>query len=620
MQQLLRQLRYLGHWHRSVSFVVFMALMINFVPDDPAIAAGGGADLDELKQERSVSGRDFDRKRPAVKNEAEKDWKPVAGRIPAGEYVVPVADAQGNAPAKAARSALGAPAGEALDTAKEPFAKVPVRLREAKAPAKAAAPAKPKATQPKATQPKATQPKDAKSKDAKPKAAEATSAKARSAQSDTAAQDGTARPAEPGTTARVQVKDAKAARAVGVEGVLFTAAPAASRTSDAASGIVDVELDYRSIKDSFGGDWGSRLRLVELPACALTTPGKSECRTPTELRGSNDPEATTVSATVDLGVAKKARSAAAPRVLAATAAASGPGGNHGATSLSQSGSWMAGSSSGGFSWTYPIEAQEVPGGPQPEIALSYSSQAVDGRTASTNAQSSWIAEGWDYEPGFIERRFRSCSDDKAEEDGKKPNNKGDSGDLCYGSDHVVMSLGGNSTELVKDQNGSWRPADDDGTRVERKTGAANGGKDGEYWVVTGTDGVQYHFGLNKLPGAPADKRTNSVQTVPVVGNHPGEPCHATLFTDSECAQAYRWNLDYVVDPLGDAMTLWWEKDTNFYGLNQKADQQVQYDRAARLARIDYGQRAEALFTGLPAGRVLFSVAERCVPSATFDCA
>ncbi|MGW1980253.1 polymorphic toxin-type HINT domain-containing protein [Streptomyces sp. NPDC001889] len=573
-EQLLRQLRYLGHWHRSVSFVVFMALMINFVPDDPAAAAGTGPDLDEIKQERSVSGRDFDRKRPGVKNEAETDWRPSAGAIPAGEYVVPVADTRGRVPGKAGRSGLN-PGDHGVISGREenPFSGVPVRLR------------KPGST------------------------ARALSGKAL---------------AEPGATARVQVKDAKTARAAGVEGVLFTAAPAASSTSDAASGTVEIELDYASIKDRFGGDWGSRLRLVELPACALTTPRKSECRTPTELKGANDPEGRTVSATVDLGTAKKGRGpAAAPRVLAATASASGPGGNHGATSLSQSGSWMAGSSSGGFSWTYPIEAQEVPGGPQPEIALSYSSQAVDGRTASTNGQSSWIAEGWDYEPGFIERRFRSCDDDKGEEDGRKPNNKGDSGDLCYGSDHVVMSLGGNSTELVKGAGDTWRPADDDGTRVERRTGAKgadNGAHDREFWVVTGTDGVQYHFGMNKLPGAPADKRTNSVQTVPVVGNHPDEPCHATLFTDSECTQAYRWNLDYVVDPLGDAMTLWWNKDTNHYGLNMKADQQVAYDRGSYLARIDYGQRSDALFTGLPAGRVNFTVAERCVPSTGFDCA
>ncbi|WP_308311354.1 polymorphic toxin-type HINT domain-containing protein [Streptomyces sp. D2-8] len=360
---------------------------------------------------------------------------------------------------------------------------------------------------------------------------------------------------------------------------------------------------------------------MQLPSCALTTPEKDGCRDRTELTGANDPAEQKVTATVDLATAS-----AAPTVLAATAAASGPGGSHEATSLSPSGSWMAGSSSGGFSWTYPIEAPEVPGGPQPEVELSYSSQSVDGRTASTNGQSSWIAEGWDYEPGFIERRYRSCSDDKApikDESGKehKPNNTSDSGDLCWGSDHVVMSLGGNTTELVKkDGTDEWRPADDDGSRLEHKKGAANGTKDGEYWVLTTTDGTRYHFGLNKLPGAPDGTVTNSALTVPVFGNHPTEPCHATAFMDSDCAQGYRWNLDYVVDPLGDAMTLWWAKWKNYYGQNMKADQQISYDRSAQLDRIDYGLRSDKLFGVQPAGRVAFKTTERCVPTSTFDCA
>ncbi|MFJ5264663.1 polymorphic toxin-type HINT domain-containing protein, partial [Streptomyces sp. NPDC088387] len=424
--------------------------------------------------------------------------------------------------------------------------------------------------------------------------------------------------ADPGTAVEVEVKNPAAAREVGVQGVLFTAAAADDNLAPAASGSVDLELDYTSIKDTYGGDWGSRLRLYRLPACALTTPELEKCRTRTALPGANDPAAKKVTGTADL--------AAAPAVFAAAAAASGPGGSHEATSLSPTGSWMAGSSSGGFAWTYPVEAPEVPGGPQPEVELSYSSQAVDGRTASTNAQSSWIAEGWDYEPGFIERRYRSCSDDKAvikDDDGTelKPNNTGDSGDLCWGSDHVVMSLGGNTTELVKkDGTEEWRPADDDGSRLQRKSGAANGSKDGEYWVLTTTDGTQYHFGLNKLPGAPEGTVTNSALTVPVFGNHPGEPCHATAFMDSDCKQAYRWNLDYVVDPLGDAMTLWWTKWSNFYGQNMKADQQASYDRSSQLSRIDYGLRADKLFGVQPAGRVAFTLAERCLATASFDCA
>lgn len=590
MQQLLRQLRYVGHWHRSVSFVVFMAFFINFIPADPAAAGSGKIRLAELKRDRSVAGRDFKPDRTSVKDDASKAWRPDRAKIPVGDYLVQVSGPRGGESAEK----------PAADGAKGVLGDSPSSLTPGSGlnsgSALGDAPATSLTTAPVTLRP-----------------ASSSSARERGASH---------APATAGSAARVAMKDPATARAAGVDGVVLTAAPAGKSKDRAASGAVELALDYTSFRDIYGGDWGSRIRLVQLPACALTTPEQERCRTRTALPSTNDAADSTVSATVDLGGASPS-SATAPVVLAAVADASGPGGSHEATSLSPSGSWMAGSSSGGFSWTYPIEAAEVPGGPQPEVELSYSSQAVDGRTASTNGQSSWIAEGWDYEPGFIERRFRSCSDDKGKVDDKAPNNTGDSGDLCWGSDHVVMSLGGNSAELVKeikDGKETWRPADDDGSRLERATGAENGAKDGEHWVLTTTDGTKYHFGLNKLPGAPADKRTNSALTVPVFGNHPGEPCHATAFTDSDCAQAYRWNLDYVVDPLGDAMSLWWNKETNYYGQNMKADQQIAYTRAAHLGRIDYGQRTNTLFTAEPAGRVVFDTAERCVPSGTFDCA
>ncbi|MCC0576895.1 RHS repeat-associated core domain-containing protein [Streptomyces californicus] len=561
-----------------MSLVTALVMLVTFVPNDPAAAGTGKARLAELERERSVPGRDFTAERPPVENDAAEEWTPSADKLPVGDFTVQVAPGNGAADSPAARDSLRAAPGNTLGSNAPALGEPPVRLRQ-------------------------VSPRQA--------AGSRTTAAVTEA------------PAPVGMAAEIEIKDRTTARKAGVEGLLFTAAPVKTATASAASGAVEVELDYTAIKDAYGGDWGSRLRLVRLPACALTTPEKAECRTRTELGGANDAAERTVSATVDLPQAKTARTAA-PMVLAASAAASGPGGSHEATSLSPTGSWMAGSSSGGFSWSYPVEAPEVPGGPQPEIELSYSSQSVDGRTASTNSQSSWIAEGWDYEPGFIERRFRSCADDKGKVDGKVPNNSGETADLCWGSDHVVMSLGGSSTELVKNdasENGKeeWRPADDDGSRLERKTGADNGAKDGEYWILTGTDGVRYHFGLNKLPGA-TTQRTNSALTVPVFGNHPDEPCHASTFAASDCAQAYRWNLDYVTDPLGDAMTLWWNKEENHYGQHMKADQQISYTRAAHLSRIDYGQRASDLFGRLPAGRVDFTTAERCIPSSGFDCA
>jgi RHS repeat-associated protein len=545
-------------------------MFVGLIPDD-ASAADGSTRISDVKRDRSVPGRDFEKKRPKTRDDAEGTFKPAAGKVTADTFTTLVTDSRDKLPKKAPLTTGATPVSPGI----QGQSTVQTGMVKARQTTTAATAAK----------------KNLRTRGLTPKRATA----------------------DAGTAVQVQVKDAAAARKAGVQGVLFTAAPAKNGLAPAASGSVELELDYTSFKDTYGGNWGSRLRLYRLPACALTTPELERCRTRTALPGANDPTAKTVTGTADL--------AAAPTVFAAAAEASGPGGSHEATSLSPSGSWMAGSSSGGFAWTYPIEAPEVPGGPQPEVELSYSSQSVDGRTASTNAQSSWIAEGWDYEPGFIERKYRSCSDDKGEVDGKKPNNTGDSGDLCWGSDHVVMSLGGNTTELVKkDGTDEWRPADDDGSRLQRKTGAANGAKDGEHWVLTTTDGTQYHFGLNKLPGAPDGTVTNSALTVPVFGNHPGEPCHATAFMDSDCAQAYRWNLDYVVDPLGDAMTLWWTKYTNFYGQNMKADQQARYDRNAQLARIDYGLRSDKLFGVQPAGRVAFTTAERCIPSSTFDCA
>ena len=40
--------------------------------------------------------------------------------------------------------------------------------------------------------------------------------------------------------------------------------------------------------------------------------------------------------------------------------------------------------------------------------------------------------------------------------------------------------------------------DDDGTRIQKLTGADNGDNDGEYWKVTTPDGVQYFFGRNNV--------------------------------------------------------------------------------------------------------------------------
>ena len=63
---------------------------------------------------------------------------------------------------------------------------------------------------------------------------------------------------------------------------------------------------------------------------------------------------------------------------------------------------------------------------------------------------------------------------------------------------------------------------------------------------------QFWFGRNRLPGWTANAaETMSTWTAPVYGNNPGEPCHASTYANSSCTQAWRWNLDYSVDPYGN---------------------------------------------------------------------
>ncbi|MFF0553406.1 polymorphic toxin-type HINT domain-containing protein [Streptomyces sp. NPDC004311] len=421
--------------------------------------------------------------------------------------------------------------------------------------------------------------------------------------------------------------------AANIDGALIKITPPAD-----ASAPVDVQLDYTKFRDLYGAEWASRLQLRQLPECFLTTPTAPGCSTFTEVPSANDTVNKKVVATIDptsapvQGMRTMTGGGAGTVVLAASDSAAGAGGTYKATSLSATGSWSAGSSSGGFSWTYPLTVPPAAAGPTPAISFSYSSQAVDGKTSVTNGQASWVGDGWDYQPGFIERRYRSCSDDREAKPGK-PNNDNDTdkkkADLCWvaNGDNVVLSLAGSTTELVHDAaSGKWVPASDDGSRVEHKTGGANGAKDGEYWIVTTRDGTRYHFGRHNVgthgDGSSPQTVTDSVFTVPVFGNHPDEPCYKPEYASSSCTQAWRWNLDYVEDIHGNAMIIDWAKEENRYAKNEnfteKDRAKVGYVRGGHPTRILYGLRANNL-AGAPAGRVDFTVQERCFEDRDTRC-
>ena len=100
-----------------------------------------------------------------------------------------------------------------------------------------------------------------------------------------------------------------------------------------------------------------------------------------------------------------------PTVVALLAGSSSDTGDFAKTPLAQTGTWQSGESSGDFSRSMPVRVPPAPAGAAPPVSLGYSSGAVDGRTNAQGGQTSWVGEGWDYQPGFIERSYRSCADD-----------------------------------------------------------------------------------------------------------------------------------------------------------------------------------------------------------------
>lgn len=382
----------------------------------------------------------------------------------------------------------------------------------------------------------------------------------------------------------------------------------------ARTGTVALRVDYSRFQHAYGGDWHHRLRLVRLPACALTTPLRPDCAAQ-PLRTRND------------GTGTLSADVPATGLFALQAAAAGPTGDSTATSLSPTATWQVGGASGDFNWNYPMKVPPSLGGPKPDLSLAYSSGSLDGRTTAANSQSSWAGAGFELAPGgAIERRYASCAA-KSEQTGN--NGTKATGDLCWATDNATLTLNGAGGELVRDDlTGSWHTRSDDGLTIQRFTEDTaldlNGDNDDEYWVITDKAGTKYHFGKNKLPGATSSAQdTNSVWTVPVFGNHddashPKEPCHQATFAASWCQQAYRWNLDYVVDAHGNTMSLFYDTETNNYARNATATSVSTYTRAGNIKRIEYGQRDGQVFSSsAKVAQVRFDAAERCY--RTTDC-
>jgi RHS repeat-associated protein len=385
--------------------------------------------------------------------------------------------------------------------------------------------------------------------------------------------------------------------------------PATSKAASAATATAvtatDISIGYDTFRGAYGGDWASRLRLWQLPPCATVTPDLPACR-PAPLVSRNDAASARVTASVQVS------STAAGTLVALAADAAGSAGDFAATPLSATSTWSSGGFTGDFNWNYPMRTPPAAGGPSPKLGLSYSSGSVDGRSSATNNQPSWIGEGFEYHPGFIERKYIGCAEDMKD----SATNKERTGDSCWRSDNATLSLNGRSTELIWDKAEGWHGRVEDGSVIKKLTGATNGDNNGEHWQVTTTDGVRYFFGLNKLPGQ--SDATDSSWTTRVYGNHKGEPCFDEAFAKANCNQTWRWNLDYVIDPRGNTLSYWYDKETNNYAPNVKKADLASYVRGGFLKRIDYGtwDRSDTDRSVSAQGQVVFTVADRCKSDCT----
>jgi len=398
-----------------------------------------------------------------------------------------------------------------------------------------------------------------------------------------------------------------APRLAGAPGLRITLAPGdagpvdqgryeeATAAAPAAVAPVRVRVDVSEFSRAAGADWSKRLRFVDI------SDGRN-VELPTDLGTRSETAETTV----------PGRALAGGMELVLAAGPSGTTGDYSATSLAPSASWQAGRQTGDFTWSYPFRTPPAINGPAPQLSLNYSSGSVDGRTTATNNQTSTVGEGFSNEAGYIERKFVACADDMVNTNaGQKTS------DQCWRNDNASLVFGGQSTELVKDSSsGQWHLKNADGSKIEHRTAGPNDDNNGEHWILTTPDGTRHYFGKEKWESNDS-KDTNSTLVTPVFGNQSGEPCHNAAFTDSQCQQAWRWNLDFVVDPHDNLLTYFYAAETNRYGSRNGAAG-LNYDRAGRLVRVEYGNRLTSRASDAPS-RILLNYRQRCSTTDDFDC-
>lgn len=387
---------------------------------------------------------------------------------------------------------------------------------------------------------------------------------------------------------------------------------------------LEVKVSYGAYDQLFGGGWADRLQITAFPECYATTPEVPECSEGLVLPVVNNSATKTITfSTADVSEADSAtvgnanpasfRTSPAAAIVAGTGNAvylvSAESGNYGATKPALSGSWQAGEGSGQFSYNFPIAMPPSLAGNAPSLGLFYSSGTVDGMSLAENGQASSAGLGWNLDFGFVSRAYAACSDDGLPA----------RGDLCWKSiqgdlvEREFITLNGKTSRLINvPGTQQYRLSNDPGWKVTRVKNESPGASDpnntdnnNEAWKVSTPDGTTYWFGWGHSSGG--------VWTVPVFGNNLNEPCFDATTANAWCQQAWRWNLDRVVDASGNETRFYYESETNYYGRWANSANQTPYDRGGRLTEIKYGYPDSGADSR---ARVVVNSVLRCNPKLT----
>lgn len=404
-----------------------------------------------------------------------------------------------------------------------------------------------------------------------------------------------------GTPVDVRLLSGAAARASSV-GFAF-------RVADEPEAVpsLSVAVDLRRLGLPLTGDLVSRLGLYARSDCE-----SGACAPLRAIRSSIDSEAGVL--TAELPPERSATS------FVLSTEATGAAGDFSATPFSLVSDYQVGLSTGAAETRYEFGVPKAAAGPEPTVAITYSSVAADGMSASRNNQPGPVGVGWSLESGYISRHLLPCGFANAR------------GERCVYRHDFTITLNGKTTRLVPEapdptsQLGPaplpaggkrYRLADDPNWRVERLPYEGDrphpDGRD-EYWVVTQPDGVRMRFGGEYEPGTGADQDSVFFTTAYSPEDSRADFCDADAKTATQlCDTAWQWNVDWVEDPNGNAASYFYSQEINHYrGLGDAREGEAYrraYVRAGHLDRIEYTKRADG--SREPNARVRLETARRC---------